>query len=61
MLVFEQACFHEDFVGWGVGMTFPTSKKDRLALINDQFASKDRQSLLFKPMSVIVKSNMAVV
>ena len=73
VLAFEQACvtskdpdqfktcFHEDFVGWGLGVTFPTSKKDRLALIDDQFANTDRQSLLFKPLSVIVKGNMAVV
>jgi len=56
-----KACFHEDFVGWGEGSTFPTSKQDRAAFIDDQFANNDRESLLFKPLSVIVKGNMAVV
>jgi hypothetical protein len=56
-----KACFHEDFVGWGAGVTFPTSKKERLPFIDDDFATNDRQSLLFKPLSVIVKGNMAVV
>jgi ketosteroid isomerase-like protein len=55
------ACFHEDFVGWGQGSTFPTTKTDRLKFIADGFGNFDSETLLFKPLSVIVKGNMAVV
>jgi len=54
-------CFHEDFVGWGQGSPHPTSKTDRLKFIADGFESFDSDTLLFKPISVIVKGNMAVV
>jgi hypothetical protein len=54
-------CFHEDFVGWGLGSTVPTSKADRLKFIADGFGNSDSDTLLFKPVSVIVKGNMAVV
>lgn len=56
-----KGCFHKDFVGWGEGSTVPTSKTDRLKFIDDSFASFDGTQLLFKPLSVIVKGNMAVV
>ena len=56
-----KACFHEDFVGWGVGSTVALSKSDRLKFIDDEFATVDIDILLFKPVSVIVKGNMAVV
>jgi ketosteroid isomerase-like protein len=55
------ACFHEDFVGWGEGYTAPTTKTDRLKFIADGFGNFDSDTLLFKPLSVIVKGNMAVV
>ncbi len=55
------ACFHEDFVGWGQGSTVPTTKTDRLKFIADGFGNSDSETLLFKPLSVIVKGNMAVV
>jgi hypothetical protein len=55
------ACFHEDFVGWGQGSTVPTTKTDRLRSIADGFGNFDSETLLFKPLSVIVKGNMAVV
>lgn len=54
-------CFHKDFVGWGMGSTVPTSKIDRLKLIDDQYENFESKSLLFKPLSVIVKGNMAVI
>ena len=55
------ACFHEDFEGWGMDSTVPTSKADRKGLAENAFANFDQDVLLFKPLSVIVKGNMAVV
>lgn len=55
------ACFHEDFEGWGMDATVPTTKADRTGLFENGFASFDADVLLFKPLSVIVKGNMAVV
>ena len=55
------SCFHKDFVGWGAGYTVPTSKADRLKSIADSFENYDSETLLFKPLSVIVKGNMAVI
>jgi len=54
-------CFHSDFVGWGLGSTVPTSKADRLKSIADGFENFDTDTLLFKPIAVIVKGNMAVI
>lgn len=55
------ACFHEDFEGWGMDATVPTTKADRKGIFENGFASFDADVLLFKPLSVIVKGNMAVV
>ena len=55
------ACFHEDFEGWGIDFSVPTSKADRKGVFENGFASFDADTLLFKPLSVIVKGNMAVV
>ena len=54
-------CFHQDYVGWGMGSTVPISKADLLKVIANDFESFDSDTLLFKPVSVIVKGNMAVV
>lgn len=54
-------CFHEDFVGWGLGSTVPTSKADRVKFIVDAFENNDSETMLFKPISVIVKGNMAII
>lgn len=54
-------CFHKDFVGWGSGSTVPTSKADRVKMIVNRFESSERETMLFKPVSVIVKGNMAVI
>lgn len=55
------ACFHEDYVGWGMDSPVPLSKTDQIRLIEDSFARTETESLLFKPLSVVVKGNMAVV
>lgn len=54
-------CYHKDFIGWGMGSAVPTSKNDRLALIDDDYENFEFKSLLFKPLSVIVKGNMAII
>jgi ketosteroid isomerase-like protein len=54
-------CFHEDYVGWGQGSTVPLSKSDRQKPSADYFENNDGEVLLFKPLSVIVKGNMAVI
>lgn len=56
-----KACYHEDYVGWSRGSPVALSKNDLLKLIDDEFATTETESLLFKPVSVIVKGNMAVV
>jgi hypothetical protein len=54
-------CFHKDFVGWGQGSTVPTSKADRRKGVENGFENSESETILFKPLSVIVKGNMAVV
>jgi hypothetical protein len=54
-------CFHKDFVGWGQGSTIPTSKADRRKGVENGFENSESETMLFKPLSVIVKGNMAVV
>jgi ketosteroid isomerase-like protein len=54
-------CFHKDFVGWGQGSTVPTSKADRTKGIVDRFENYDSETMLFKPVSVIVKGDMAII
>jgi len=54
-------CFHKDFVGWGQGSTVPTSKADRMKSAVDRFENSESESMLFKPLSVIVKGDMAVI
>ena len=56
-----KACYHEDYVGWGLGAPVTYSKSDVLKGIDEDFATSDTETLLFKPVSVVVKGNMAVV
>ena len=56
------SCFHDDFVGLGIGMgSVPTSKADRAKMIVDDFENSDADLVLFKPLSVYVNGNMAVI
>ena len=55
------SCFHDDFVGWGMGFPVPTSKSDRAQSVVDGFASFDSEVLLFKPLSVAMHGNTAVI
>ena len=54
-------CFHEDFVGWGMGYPAPQTKSERVSLAADSFESTDVELVLFKPLSVQIYGNTAVI
>lgn len=54
-------CFHEDYTGWGQDYQVPLSKADRRSSVVYDFSAFDRELMVFKPLSVIVKGNMAVI
>lgn len=54
-------CFHGDFVGWGMGFSVPTTKTDRQKTAAHGFANNTSEVILFKPLTVNVQGNMAVV
>ena len=54
-------CFHEDFVGWGNNYPAPTTKPDREKRSVDGFESFKSDLLLFKPISVQIYGNTAVI
>lgn len=56
-----KACFHEDYVGWGMESPVPLSKEELSKIIDATFDDTTNESILFKPLSVVVKGNMAVV
>ena len=56
-----KACFHEDYVGWGMASPVPLSKEEVSTIIDATFDDTTNESVLFKPLSVVVKGNMAVV
>ena len=54
-------CFHKDFVGFGMNLgPMTTTKKDRRKLRADN-SSVQFEHVLFKPLSVYVNGNFAVV
>lgn len=54
------ACFNEDYEGWVLRAPVPMNKADRVALAGNAF-NDNLEITLFKPMSIIIKSNVAVV
>ena len=54
-------CFHEDFVGWGMGYPAPQTKSERASLAADFFESTDGELVLFKPLSVQMYGDTAVI
>ena len=54
-------CFHEDFVGWGMGYPVPQTKSERASLAADSFESTDSELVLFKPLSVQMYGDTAVI
>ena len=53
-------CFHDDYVGWAMAAV-PLTKADRQKPLRNNLENFDREILLFKPISVIVKGDMAVI
>ena len=55
------ACFHDDFLGWGVGYPVPTSKADRRPRFARDLETEDIVYLNLKPLDVRVLDNVAIV
>lgn len=53
-------CFHDDYVGWAM-FQVPLTKADRQKPIRNAFENFESEMMLFKPLSVIVRGNMAVI
>ena len=54
------ACFHEDFVGWGVGSDSPTTKADRIPSFAESFETTERVSTDLKPLAITLHGNTAI-
>jgi len=55
------ACFHDDFLGWGIGYPVPTSKADRRPRFARDFKTEEIVYLNLKPLDVRVLDNVAIV
>ena len=55
------ACFHDDFLGWGVGYPVPTSKADRGPRFARDLETEEMVYLNLKPLDVRVLDNVAIV
>ena len=56
----NMACFHEDFVGWGVESTSPSTKAERRPIFAQSFETTERVSTDLKPLAIKVNSDTAV-
>ena len=54
------ACFHEDFIGWGLGSDSPTSKADRVPLFAESFDTTERVSTDLKPLAITIRGTTAI-
>lgn len=54
-------CFHDDFLGWGVNSTVPTSKADRRPFFARSFETEEMVFLHLKPLAINVHGDMAIV
>jgi hypothetical protein len=54
-------CFHEDFVGWGVGSTVPTTKEERRRSVTRADVNAERTTLQLVPVDIKVYGDIAVV
>jgi hypothetical protein len=55
------SCFHDDFLGWGLGSTVPTSKADRRPFFARSFETEEQVFLNLKPLAINVHGNVATV
>lgn len=54
-------CFHDDFVGWGIDSTVPTTKEDRRPYFARGFETEETTFLALKPLSLMIRGDFAVV
>jgi ketosteroid isomerase-like protein len=54
-------CFHEDFVGWGIDSSVPTTKEDRRPFFARDFETQELVFLSLKPLNIMIQGNMAVI
>ena len=54
-------CFHDDFLGWGIGDTAPTTKPDRRAFSERGFVTQERVFTHLNPVAITVRGNKATV
>ncbi len=55
------ACFHEDFLGWGMDYSVPSSKADRRPFFARFFETNETVFQFLNPLSVQVHGDMAVI
>jgi hypothetical protein len=56
----KEACFHDDFIGWGVGEEEPTTKTDRLRAFAAGLEAYELVSFDPRPLAVNVQGNTGV-
>lgn len=54
------ACFHEDFIGWGVGSDSPTTKADRRPSFAASFETTERLSTDLNPLAITIRGTTAI-
>ncbi len=55
------ACFHDDFVGWGIGYPVPSSQADRRPFFARRFETEEIVFHYLKPLAIKVHGNVAIV
>jgi ketosteroid isomerase-like protein len=56
------ACFHDDFLGWGIpAYPVPTSKADRRPFFARDFETEETVFLYLKPLAIKMHGNVAIV
>ena len=56
----NMACFHEDFVGWGVGTDSPTTRAERRLLFAEDFETIERVSTDVQPLEIKMHGSTAI-
>jgi hypothetical protein len=56
----KKACFHDDFIGWGVGGAEPTTKTDRMQLFSETLETYELVSFDTRPLATNLRGNTAV-
>ena len=55
------SCFHDDFLGWGLDNTLPTTKSDRTPFFTRDFQTAEQVFLSLQPVAINVRGNTATV